>query len=254
MGTLIAVLIGLAQSPDALYREGVSELERGKHEEAIQALRRATEASPANAQFQKAYGVALASNRDYAAAIPPFSKACRLDPKLRDACYYLGRALYATDRYEEALPPLRQSLAVDPEKDRAETGIAQALEALGHDEEAERGYRSAMARNGSFLNEARVAYGRFLLRAGRVEEAVGMLETAQHSESPESLLEYGRALLQANRPAEAAAPLERLAVITPGDPTVRFLLAKAYRRTGRNADAVRQEQTGLALQGSSTSK
>ena len=245
----IAALALLAQAPpDTLYREGVAALEAGRVADAAPLLEKAANTAKTNAQYWKAYGVAVASLNQYAAAVEPFEHACRLEPRLPDACYYLGRALYAADRYEAALAPLRQSLETDLDKGRAETAIAQALEALGREDEAARLYQSAISRK---YQPARVAYGRFLLRAGKIEDAMSMLEGAEH---PEGLLEYARALMQAGRNEAAAAKLETLIAKTPRDRVARLLLAKAYRRLGRNADAVRQEEAAKALQGSSTER
>lgn len=251
---LVALLFLFGQSPDSLYREGVEAFEAGRVEAAIPLLERAAAMAKSNAQYWKAFGAALASRADYVDAVEPLQKACRLDRNLADACYFLGRALYAMDRYEAALEPLRQSLAVDEQKGRAETGIGQALEALGRNGEAEKMYRSAVGRNDGFVGKARVAFGRFLARGGRLDEALRVLEQAQAPESAEALMEYARALMESNRPEAAVVRLERLVQLTPNDAGARLLLAKAYRRLGRNADAVRQEQAGRAIQGSSMSK
>ena len=245
-------LLAFAQAPDVSYRDGVRALEAGRVAEAMPLLERAARGVKTNAQYWKAYGVAIATTGDYAAAIEPFEQACKLDRHLADACYYFGRALYAADRYAEALAPLRQSLDVDGDRSRAETAIGQALEALGRDSEAEKSYRSAISRGPSKM--ARIAYGRFLVRQNRLPEALPVLEAAQTPESAEALMEYARALLQADKTGAAVERLTRLIAIAPRDAAARFLLAKAYRRLGRSADAVRQEQAALEIQGSSISK
>jgi len=247
-------LVAAQASPDVPYRQGVSALEAGRLAEAIPLLEKAARAAGTNAQYWKAYGVAVASNEDYREAIEPFENACRLDRRLTDACYYFGRALYAADRYEEALPPLRYSLEVDADQARAEAAMGQALEALGRDPEAEKHYLAAIARKQRGSHGARTTYGRFLVRQNRLDEALRMLESAQRPESAGALMEYARALLQADRPEPAAERLERLVVLAPNDAAARFLLAKSYRRLGRPADAVRQEQAAQALQGSSINK
>lgn len=253
MRTLAALLL-LAQSPEAVYREGVTALEAGRAADAVPLLEKAATAAHSNAQYWKALGVALASLGRYSDALEPFREACALAPDLVDACYYYGRSLYATDRYEAALVPLRTALKADADKARAETAIAQALEALGKGDEAERLFRSAIGRRSHFEPSARLAFGSFLLRAGRLDEALAMLEAAQQPESAEASLEYARALMQAGKADAAALKLERLIQLTPKDAAAHFLLAKAYRRLGRNADAVRQEEAGKALQGSSTTR
>jgi Flp pilus assembly protein TadD len=242
-----AALLLFAQDPEAVYRQGVDLLQSGRAEQAVPLLEQAAQAARNNAQYWKAAGVALASLSRYRESVEPFEKACRLDRRLTDACYYYGRALYASDRYADALEPLRRAMDVDAVKGRAETAMGQSLEALGRNEEAEKYFRSALARKDDHVRGARIAYGQFLLRQGRVDEALRTLESAQESESPEGLLEYARALMQAGDSERAVSRLERLIQISPRDPAPRFLLAKAYRRLGRSADAVRQEQAGREL-------
>lgn len=242
-----AALLMFAQDAGALYRQGVELLQSGKAEQAAPLLEQAAQAAGKNAQYWKAAGVALASLGRYRESVAPFEQACRLDRRLTDACYYYGRALYASDRYADALEPLRRAIDVDAVKGRAETAMGQSLDALGRNEEAERYFRSAMARKDAHLRGARIAYGQFLLRQGRVDEALRALESAQEPESPEGLIEYARALMQAGDAERAAVKLERLVEISPRDPAARFLLGKAYRRLGRSADAVRQEQAGREL-------
>jgi Flp pilus assembly protein TadD len=242
----VALLL-LAQDPDATYRQGVELLQAGKAEQAVAMLEQAAAGAKKNAQYWKAYGVALASLGRYRESIEPFEQACKLDRRLIDACYYYGRALYASDRYEDAIEPLRRAIETDAVKGRAETALGQSLEALGRNEEAEKQFRSALSRKDAHLRQARIAYGQFLLRQGKVDEALRTLESAQEPESPEGLLEYARALMQSGDAERAAAKLERLIQISPRDPTPRFLLGKAYRRLGRSADAVRQEQAGREL-------
>jgi Flp pilus assembly protein TadD len=243
---LVALLL-FAQDPDGMYRQGVELLQSGKAERAVPLLEQAAAGAKKNAQYWKAYGVALASLDRYRESIEPFAEACRLDRRLIDACYYYGRALYASDRYEDAIEPLRRAVEVDAVKGRGETALGQSLEALGRNEEAEKQFRSALGRKDAHLRQARIAYGQFLLRQARVEEALRTLEAAQEPESPEGLLGYARALMQSGDAQRAAEKLERLIQISPRDPTPRFLLGKAYRRLGRSAEAVRQEQAGREL-------
>ena len=189
-----------------------------------------------------ATGVGHARRGDYAAAEPAFAEACRLDPALPDACFYLGRARYFQDRFEEALSPLRQSLASDRTQPpgRAQTAIAQCLEALGRAADAETAFSQAIAA-GPRSAEARAKYGLFLLRQGRAADAVTPLEAAVRFDpaSAEAALSLGRALFQLER-LEAALPhLNRAVKLDPQSAQGHTLLAKAYRRLGRHADAER---------------
>ena len=56
----------------------------------------------------------------------------------------------------------------------------------------------------------------------------------------DAFIGLGRSLLDAQKGAEAVPPLERAEKLQPDNPTVHFLLANAYRRSGRQADADRE--------------
>lgn len=56
----------------------------------------------------------------------------------------------------------------------------------------------------------------------------------------DAFIGLGRTLLDTERAAEAVSPLERAEKLQPENPTVHFMLATAYRRCGRQADADRE--------------
>lgn len=222
MVLLITLLLFAPPEAAQAYREGVALFERGQAAEAIPLLERAAGLDGGNAQYWKVVGVARASLSDYRGSVEPFGRACRLNPRLVDACYYHGRSLYAADQYRAALTPLRQALSADAVKSRAETAIGQCYEALGDADAAERALQAAVGRRDSAAQGARLAYGRFLVRQGRAGEAVTVLESAQQPESGDARYELGLALSQGDRLAEAVRELER----APDHEAARLLLSK----------------------------
>lgn len=201
-------LLLLIAPPDA-YQRGVQAIAENRLVEAIEALQEAVRLEPGNAQYWKALGVAFAKAEDYRSSIEPFAKACALNEKLTDACYYHGRGLYALDRHAEALAPLEKALRADPAKSRAEAALGQALEALGRYEEAEKRLKAAVARPDVFNQQARIAYSQFLRRQGRPSEAVSVLEAVKLPSGDEFFYEFGLALFQAERFEECLNALER---------------------------------------------
>ena len=197
-----------------------------------------------------AEGVSHAQRGDYLLAEPAFAQACRLEPALPDACFFLGRALYFLDRYEDALAPLRRSLpaAGGGGAARVHTAIAQSLEALGRASEAEASFAQALAARPR-LAEPRVKYGLFLLRQGRTTEAVAPLRDALQIDAaqPEGCLELGRALYQLDRLGEALPHLRRAAELNPKSAQAHALLARVYRRLGRVPEADRHLAAARSL-------
>ena len=62
----------------------------------------------------------------------------------------------------------------------------------------------------------------------------------------DAFIGLGRSLLAAERAAEAVPAFEEAARLQPDNPTAHFLLASAYRRTGRQADADREVEAHRA--------
>lgn len=228
------------------YQRGVGLLAQGRPDQAVPSLRDAVRLAPKNAQYWKALGVAFASMNQLRDSTEPFRQACTLDPELLDACYYLGRNLYALDQYEQALVPLRQAFEHDAVKGRAEAAIGQCLEALGRDQQAETHYRAAVARGDRARQQARIAYGRFLVRQGRATEALPVLQAAQEPASYEASYEIGLAYMQSDHLDDAVRALRRATELDSRQSAARLLLAKVYRRLGRDSEAEREEKAAIA--------
>jgi tetratricopeptide (TPR) repeat protein len=231
---ILAAAAAFAQGSD--YDHGVALFERGDVAAAVPYLARAAQQHPRNAQAWKALGVSYAAQKMYREAEGSLHRACRLDPKLEDACYFYARALYALDRFEESLAALGRA---DHESWKVQLGMAQALEALSRAAEAEKAFHRAvdLARG----NDPRpgVGLGLFLIRQGRSAEAIPIFEevVARFPNAADAHLNLGRALFEENRAADAVPHLERAVALDPSSAQAQLLLAKAYVRTGRAAEA-----------------
>lgn len=227
---LIPILLLLQPPAAEAYRQAVSLYEQGRPADAIPLLEQAVKLDPQNAQYWKTLGVAHARLEDYRGSLEPFRRACQLNERLTDACYYAGRAYYASDQYDKALDPLRQALRVDAVKGRAEAALGQCHEALGQPLEAEKQFRSAVARRDAASQQARLAYARFLTRQGRASDAVNVAEKAQSPETPESRFELALALSQSGRLEDALKSLDRALALKPGYEEAYVLRGKVRAR------------------------
>ncbi len=117
-------------------------------------FRAAASAHPKDFAAWKWLGMTYAAQEKFLLAEPPFSKACGLNSKDPDACYYLGRTLYSLSRFEEALKAYERA----PRNGRTMLGMALAFEALGRDDGARRAYRQAI---GAGEKQAAIDYERF---------------------------------------------------------------------------------------------
>ncbi len=141
------------------------------------------------------------------------------------AWFYLGKDLYARSYFEESGDALRQAAGQLPAAMEAERRVllAQALMGLGRYEEAAR-----QLENWSGPADWQ-AYGQFnlgvaLIRAGRVDQGLAMLERVGGAEAPTEELRslrdkanvaIGYANLQGGNPAAARTALERVRLTGP---------------------------------------
>jgi tetratricopeptide (TPR) repeat protein len=253
---LLAVMLQAVGVEHPDYPRAVEMLEKGQTAQALELLQKIARAQPDNAQVWKAIGVGLARANDIRSSADAFHKACTLSPSLPDACYYEGRALYSLNQFEAAQEPLRKALLADWVKSRSETAIAENLEALGRSRNAEEMFRWAISRSDRGQERARLAYARFLIRAGRTEESLKPLEDvlALNANSAEAHFQKARALVQMDKIPEALPHAEQAAQMEPGRAPARLLLARVYRRLGRNDEADREERAARNLQGSLTER
>ena len=230
----IAALCAFVESTD--YEQGVALFERGQFAVALPYLERAAKADPQNAQKWKAVGVTYAALKQYREAEETLGRACRLDHKVPDACYFHARALYALDRYEDALAALQHA---DPRNWRARLARAESLDALGRATPAEAEYRQAITLCRNADPKPAVGYAQYLVRQGRAFDAIPALEEAlaAHGRNAEVQIWMGRALVETNRIRDAVPHLERAVALAPSSAQAHLLLAKAYTRLGRQADA-----------------
>lgn len=239
-----ALALGLvARGAESGYETALALMERGRAAEAAGVLEKVVEETPADARSWKLKGVAHATMGEMEQADGAFERACRLAPKLEDACFYRVRSLYLLNRFEEALEWARR-LEGDARTERLR---ALCLEALGRWKEAEAAYRRAV-RAAARGEDARIDYGMALVRQGRAEEALGPLREAAREgrQAARAQRELGRALLQLDRLDEARAALEAAVTLDGNDAAARLALGRVLQRMGFAEEAARHLAAGAS--------
>jgi tetratricopeptide (TPR) repeat protein len=204
---------------------------------------------PSSAAEWKAAGIAEVGANKLDAAVTAFGKACELDPKDEDACYFLARTLSSLDQWEKARDPFEKALrAASPAKlARVHRAIALNFVALGDTVNAERHFRQAIARNPGpevLREDPRVDYGAFLFRHGRLNEALPLLQQAVRvaPRSARAHTELGRVVLHLGKAEAATASLEKAVNLDPRSSAARLLLGRAYLQSGRVEEGQKQLQ------------
>lgn len=146
-------------------------------------------------------------------AVDSFSRALHLDPTNPEAVIGLARAQFGAGMTQQAKATLERAASSFPEKARFELELAELLV-----KEAETGDEGAGLRAEQLLNSA-VALD-------------GTLTEAHY--------QLGELALGRGQGQRALIHLERAAKLSPASAKVHFALSRAYRRLGKNEEAVKQ--------------
>jgi Tfp pilus assembly protein PilF len=193
------VLLLAAQPPATLDRAAAA-FTRRDFGTAEQVCLEVIQREPKRVQAHKLLGMVYAAQERFADAEAPFRRACELDAREENACYYLGRTLYALSRFQESRAALETALRHRKDRGRPLHSLALALEALGDAEQAEKRYREAIRAGEA---KARVDYGLFLVKHGRGEEGLRVLREAGATAEAERI---AKVLAVSRAPRQAAAP------------------------------------------------
>jgi Flp pilus assembly protein TadD len=159
--------------------------------------------------------LALASDAEETAP-DLFEKALAANPTNARAHAGLGVALTRRERWEEAEPHLLRALALDPEDAENELDYAICL----HGQALEDGMEHERA---AVLKQARQHY----VRSYKLDPEI-----------PETYAMYGKSFLaEGEDPARGLETLEHAQSLLPSNEDILRLLAQAYVRLGREADA-----------------
>lgn len=179
VGLLCAAAMAAQRPPGhdgaAVMREAIEALRQGDFALARRAADLATRQAPASALAWKTLGMAYAAEDKLEEALPPFSRACELNPREPGACYYLGRSAYFLSRLGIAETAFQQALQNSADRARATLGLALVKDADAAPGEAEALFLDAI---GMKASGALRDYGLFLYRQGREAEAFAALERA----------------------------------------------------------------------------
>ena len=115
----------------------------GRHEEALQALTKATDLDPADPLFWRERGVVLWNLGRHEEALQAYTKATEVDPAGALAWRFKGMALGNLARHEEALQAYTKATEVDPAGALAWRFKGMALGSLARHEEALQAYTKA---------------------------------------------------------------------------------------------------------------
>lgn len=102
----------------------------GRHDDAVEAMRRAVLMAPRDVHLQADLGQTLAAAGRTDEALAAFSQAVELQPDFAAGWYLLGMTAYGVGRDREALDALRRAAALAPDHPQVLRGLAETAYAL----------------------------------------------------------------------------------------------------------------------------
>jgi tetratricopeptide (TPR) repeat protein len=202
-----ARVLALRDDGVARLRRGLQLAEAGDLSGAIAAHEAALLLNPSLAQAHANLISLYGRAREWAAAERHYREAVALGFSLDDAHYNYGVLLGMQDRWAEAAAAYREAIAVNPQHAQALNNLGQVLERQQQPGAAADAYRQAVASQPLF-RLARFNYSRMLLSLGRMDAAIGELETLvepRDAEAPMYLFALGMAYMKSGRPERGLA-------------------------------------------------
>jgi tetratricopeptide (TPR) repeat protein len=178
------------------------------------------------------------------------NRAAELFPKSAAIFNLKGSLESRLSQFTDAITSYKHSVEAQGSSSEGWLGLARAQVSAGLIPEATSTLTTAIER---FPKDARfkVVYAKMLLNyvsptdrtAGPRAEQLLKQAIANDATNPEAFFELGKVELNDGRFADASQHLERAANLLPNSSQVHFVLARAYRRLNRTADAQRELQT-----------
>ena len=187
--------------------------------QAIAAAGRAITLDDRLAEAHAALAYARLHSLDPDGAQTAFRRALTVNPGYATAHFWYAAALGAAGRFDDSIAEAKRAERLDPVSPIIVTGIAWMHHLARRFDEAERSARAALALDPNFMM-AHYRLGEALIHQGRVNDAIGALETAR--------------------------------VLSDGSPDLTAAVAYAYGRAGRGQDARNSLRTLLDLKAAKT--
>lgn len=182
-----------------------------------QALGKVNEIGPGSVWSHEISAELMESMKNYDGAIIEWKKAQEVAPKQPGLHFKLGDLYWSLSQWDNATEQFKQELAIDPNNCMVQWKLGDVLlQKSVEPEQAVARIDKALAACPNLI-EARTDRGRLLLKLHREQEAIAELKTVEKS--------------------------------NPAEPSTHFLLAQAYRATGRSDEAQTEMKMFSELEG-----
>lgn len=232
-------------SADALYLLGFVLHRENKPEDSLAIYTKAAAVTLPSGDDLKIVALNYVLLKDYADAAHWLERAVQMDPKNKDAWYYLGRTYYTQSLPQNARKAFETVLALDPHDSKAENNLGLLFETDGNTDAAIDAYRKAIEWQSAEAHPSEQPYlnlGNLFLTLARLDESIGALEKAVGlaPNNPQAHLRLGMAYARKNRLKEAQVHLEAAVRLDPNDAPSHYQLGRYYKQVN-NIEAAKKE-------------
>lgn len=218
-------------------------------EDMLKSFEKAINMEPSNQAHLLDLGEALVEKKNYATALEVAKETVKRFPSSSQAYALKGSVELKMYLLSEALESYTKGVALDPNNPRAALGLALTQWNMDRNEDAAKSFEAGVRKfpNDSFFL---LKYALFLLNApgerdaaatARIRSLLKKSVELDDSEA-EAHFQLGNLALQENKYDEALNELHTAAKLDPEVSKVHLLLARIYRRMGREEEAVKETQ------------
>jgi tetratricopeptide (TPR) repeat protein len=236
----------LAAGPDSVtLREdfGASYLQMAEIDHAIEQFNAGLAIEPDNAHLHYDLGLAYKLKDNLDAAVPEFERSAARDPTLPDPAYTLGVIYMQQAHYPEAILNLERVTALEPANGDAWALLGTVLKDSGDAPAAVDAIQHAIQLQPDLPNlhiqlAALVAQqGQTAQAAAERKIAADLSKAVLNNQRAQFALRSGRALLEQNKLEDAVFQLNAALKADPALTEAHTLLAEAFDRQGKSAEA-----------------
>lgn len=226
----------LASNPDdadALHLLGVTELQAGQHQLAVDHICRAIGVKATQADYHHHLGQAYQALGRSVNARASFVQALKLNPALAASHYHLGLVEHNASDWAAAAQHYERALRLRPEMVEAHVNLGDVLRAQGKLDEAATEYRAAVRLRPECV-EALHNLGAALVELERFQEAADCLQelVSRQPELAEGHYNLGRAWKGLGRSSEAQSQFQEALQVRPDFAIAHYAIANMLHEQG----------------------
>ena len=252
--TLLASINYGHGTPDAYALLGWAYAKQQRADEMLKAFEKAINMAPSNETYFIDLAEASMENQKDPTALEVAKEAVKRFPSSSQAYRLKGSVELKSYLLTDALKSYTKATELDPNNARAALGLALTLWNMDRNDDAAKSFEEGVRKfpqDAFFL----MKYALFLLNApgerdaaanARIQELLKKSEELDASNS-ETHYQLGNLAIQENKYDEALSELQIAARLDPDVAKVHLLLARVYRRTGHEEEAVKETQVHRKL-------